>query len=219
MTAAAREAILLPVLFLTVAMLGGLRIAEDVSWSWQPPPLFTLVLALLLVGTLVRCRAFAPEHLMNQSRSTPEQLNGVVILLAVFVASAQAFSLVTPDTGLPRALCVVLFFILLLNTLASSLDRSQLLGSLLVIFGSGFVLKFIVLSALSRSPEGFFPRLFYRVFDELTLEMVFQPELHASTGYVAFLTLVLFAYGLIRLPTGEPGGTVPAATGTSLYRR
>lgn len=219
MTAAAREAILLPVLFLTVALLGGLRIAEDVSWSWQPPPLFTLVLALLLVGTLVRCRAFAPEHLMNQSRSTPEQLNGVVILLAVFVASAQAFSLVTPESGLPRALCVVLFFILLLTTLASSADRSRLLGSLLVIFGSGFVLKFIVLSALARSPEGTLTRLVGWAFERLTLGMVLQPELHASTGYIALLSLVLFAYGLMRLPTGEPGGTVPAATGTSLYRR
>lgn len=217
MTAAAREAILLPVLFLTVALLGGLRIAEDVSW--QPPPLFTLVLALLLVGTLVRCRAFAPEHLMNQSRSTPEQLNGVVILLTVFVASAQAFNLVTPESGLPRALGVVLFFILLLNTLAGSADRPRLLGSLLVIFGSGFVLKFIVLSALARSPEGILTRLFRWAFEELTLGMVLQPKLHASTGYIAFLTLVLFAYGLIRLPTGEPGGTVPAATGTSLYRR
>ena len=219
MTAAAREAILLPVLFLAVASLGGLRIAEDVSLSWQHPPLFTLVLALLLVGALVRCRAFAPERLMKQSRSTPEQLNGVVILLTVLVASAQAFNLVTPDTGLPRALFVVLFFILLLNTLASSADRSQLLGSPLVIFSSGFVLKFIVLSALSRSPEGTLARLFQWAFEELTLGMVLQPELHASTGYVAFLALVLFAYGLIRLPAGEPGGSVPAATGTSVYRR
>ncbi len=217
MTVAAREASLLPVVFLTVALLGGLRIADDVSW--RPPPLFTLVLALFLVGTLVRCRTFAPEHLMNQSRSTPEQVNGVVILLTVFVASAQAFNLVTPDTGLPRALSVVLFFILLLNTLASSAHRSQLLGSLLVIFGSGFVLKFIILSALSRSPEGTLVRLFQWVFEGVTLGMVLQPEMHASTGYIAFLALVLFAYGVMRLPAGEPGGTVPAVTGTSLYRR
>lgn len=215
MTAAVREAILLPVVFLTVALLGGLRIAENMSW--EHPPLFTLVLALLLVGTLVRSRAFAPEHLMNPSRSTPEQLNGVVILLTVFAASAQAFNLVTPDTGLPRALVAVLFFILLLNTLASSTDRPQLLGSLLVIFGSGFVLKFIVLSALPSSPEGFIARLVLRVFDVLTLRLLLQPELHPSAGYVAFLTLVLFVYGLIQLPAGDPGGT--AITGTSLRRR
>ncbi len=205
------------VVFLTVALLGGLRIAEEVSWP--PPPLFTLVLALLLVGALIRCRTFAPEHLINESRSTPERGNGVVILPTVFVASVQAFNLVTLDTGLPRALLVVLFFILLLNTLASSADRSQLLGSLLVIFGSGFVLKFIVLSALSRSPEGILARLFQWGFEELTLGMVLQPELDVSTGYVAFLTFILFAYGLMRLPVGEPGGTVPAATGTSVYRR
>ena len=215
MTAAAREAILLPVVFLTVALVGGLRIAEDVNW--EHPPLFTLVLALLLVGALIRCRTIAPEQLMNQFRSTPEQLNGVVILLTVFAASAQAFNLVTPDTGLPRALFVLLFFILLLNTLASSMDRPQLLGSLLVIFGSGFVLKFIVLSGLSRSPAGILAQLAQRVVDGLTLGMFLQPELHASTGYVAFLTLVLFTYGLIQLPAGESGGTAP--TGTSLRRR
>ena len=52
MTAAVREAILLPVVFLTVALLGGLRIAENMSWEY--PSLSTLVLGLLLVGALVR---------------------------------------------------------------------------------------------------------------------------------------------------------------------
>ena len=215
MTAAVREAILLPVVFLTVALLGGLRIAENMSWEY--PSLSTLVLGLLLVGALVRSRAFAPEHLMNPSRSTLEQLNGAVIVLTVFAASAQTFNLVTPDTGIPRGLSVVLFFILLLNMLASSTGRPQLLGSLLVIFGSGFVLKFIVLSALPSSPEGFVARFVLWVFDGLTLRLLRQPELHPSTGYVAFLTLVLFVYGLIQLPEGEPGGT--ATTGTSLRRR
>ena len=154
---------------------------------------------------------------MNPSRSTLEQLNGAVIVLTVFAASAQTFNLVTPDTGIPRGLSVVLFFILLLNMLASSTGRPQLLGSLLVIFGSGFVLKFIVLSALPSSPEGFVARFVLSVFDGLTLRLLRQPELHPSTGYVAFLTLVLFVYGLIQLPEGKPGGT--ATTGTSLRRR
>ena len=215
MTAAVREAILLPVVFLTVALLGGLRIAENVSW--QHPPLPELVLGLLLVGALVRSRAFAPERLMNPSCSTPEQLNGVVIVLTVFAASAQAFNVVIPDTGIPRALSIVLFFILLLNTLASSTDRPQLLRSLLVIFGSGFVLKFIVLSALPSSPEGFIARLVLSVFEGLTLGLLLQPDLHPSTGYVAFLTLVLFVYGLVQLPASEPGGR--ATTGTSLRNR
>ena len=209
-TAAAREAILLPLLFLTVGLLGGLRIADTVTWL--PPPLFTLVLALLMVGALVRCRTFAPECIMNPSRSTLANLNGLVVLLTVLVASAQAFNLATPDTGLPRTLFVVLFLILLLNTLVASADRSRMLWSLLVIFGSAFLLKFVVLAELSSPVEGLIHRALLALFEGVTLGMVSQPPLHSATGYLALLTLALFVIGLTLLPSGGSGNTEQVST-------
>ena len=49
--------ILLPLLFLTVALLGGLRIsAEGHAFIFVAPPLVTLVLAVLLMMLFVRGR-------------------------------------------------------------------------------------------------------------------------------------------------------------------
>ena len=47
--------LVLPFIFLTVALLGGLRVsAEDHAFVFVPPPLITLVLAVLLMLLLVR---------------------------------------------------------------------------------------------------------------------------------------------------------------------
>ena len=62
----AREAITLPVLFLTVALFGGVRVADRVTLL--PPPLFALVLGLMLLGVLVKSGALSPDRLMSASR-------------------------------------------------------------------------------------------------------------------------------------------------------
>ena len=50
--------IALPMIFLTVALLGGLRVsAEDHAFLFVPPPLVTLVLAVLLMLLFVRGHA------------------------------------------------------------------------------------------------------------------------------------------------------------------
>ena len=62
-----REAFVLPCLFLTVALLGGLRLGAAVHLV--PPPLMALVLAVLLLGSLVRAGVFAHERLLGPRRN------------------------------------------------------------------------------------------------------------------------------------------------------
>jgi hypothetical protein len=202
---AAREAIVLPALFLTVALLGGVRTGED--WALVAPPPSSLVLAMILVGALVTSGVLAPERLMDPSRSSLANLNGLVLLLALFVASAQAFNAATPVSGAPRALAHIFFFVLLLNTLAASANRIHMLRSLLVIFGSAFTLKFVVLAGLSDPARGGLSRVMQAVFEGVTLGMVTQDASGAATAYVAFVCLVLFLFGLMLLPS-RPAGAV-----------
>jgi hypothetical protein len=197
----AREAIALPLVFLTVALFGGLRIASGVALL--PPPLFALVLSVLLLGVLVRCGALAPERLVNGSRPTLANLNGLIVLLAAFVASAQAFNVATPESGVPRVLFNVFFLVLLANTIAAAPDRLRVLRSLLVIFGSAFIVKFIVLAALSSPSEGLFTRALMVLFEGVTLGSVTQDVFHPATGYVAFGTLMLYLLGLVLLPPAD----------------
>ena len=195
---AATEAVYLPMLFLTVALLGGLRIGDGLTFV--PPPLFALVLAMLLFGVLVRGRVLAPDRLMSASRPPLENLNGLVVILSTFFAAAQIFNLVTPETGLPFLLFNVLLFLLLVNTLAAFPDRVSVLRSMAVMTGAAFILKFIVLGAISDPGDGALKRILYVLLEGVTLGTLTQPRLNPAAGYVAFATLALFLIGLAMLP-------------------
>jgi hypothetical protein len=199
----ALEAIVLPLLLLTVVLLGGLRIADRVVFA--PPPLFALILGVMLLSVLIRGRVVAPERLMSASRGTAENLNGLVVMLATFFASTQVFNLVIPEAGLPFLLANVFLFVLLVNTMAGSHDRVSVLRSLAVITGAGFVIKFVVLAALSSPGEGTLKRVLYAMLEGVTLGTLTQPVLHPATGYIAFATLALFLLALSLLPSRPPG--------------
>ena len=195
----AREAIYLPLLFLTVALLGGVRPGGPIVLA--PPSLFSLILAVMLVGMLIHSGALVPLRLMNGSRSGLANLNGFVALAALFAASAQIFSLLTPEAGVPRIVFSVYFLVLMLNTLAAGPDRVRVLRSLAVTFGAAFVLKFIVLNALSDPASGRMARLLQILFEGVTLGTVTQQVHHPSAGYLAFFTIGIFLVTLSLLPS------------------
>ena len=198
---AAREAIYLPLLFLTVTLLGGLRPGAAVVLA--PPSLFSLILGVLLVGVLVQSGAFVPHRVMNGSRPALANLNGGVLVAVLLVASAQMFSVLTPDAGLPRVLFSVYFLVLMINTMAASPDRVRVLRSLAVTFGAAFVLKFIVLDALSDPAGGRLTRLLQVLFEGVTLGALTQDVQPPATGYLAFLVIVIFLVAVALLPSAQ----------------
>ena len=202
---AVREAVYLPLIFLTVTLLGGIRLGSRVALV--PASLFSLVLGLMLLGVLVKAGALAPERLMNARRSGLANTSGFTVLATVFLASAQAFNLVTPESGLPHLLVCVFLLTLLLNTLAAGADRVRTLRSLLVVFGSAFILKFIVLAALSEQTGGRLKRVLLVLLEGVTLGTLTQEVLHPANGYLAFFTLTLFLVGLGMLPGADRSGT------------
>jgi hypothetical protein len=185
-----------------------------------PPSLFALVLAVLLAGVLVQSGALVPLRVMNASRPALANLNGGVLLATLLVASAQIFSLLTPDAGLPRVLFSVYFLVLLINTMAASPDRVRVLRSLAVTFGAAFVLKFIVLDALSDPAGGRLTRLLQVLFEGVTLGALTQDAQHPAAGYVAFAVIAMFLVGLSLLPsaardTRRPKGlSLPSGKGS-----
>jgi hypothetical protein len=195
---ATREAIVLPVIFLTVTLLGGLRIAQAVRLV--PPPLTALILGVVLLGALVRAGALAPDRLMNVRRSPMENVSGLIVLLTLFAASAQVFNLVTPERGLLHAVFVICLFVQLATTLAGVTGRTSLLRSLMVLFGAAFVLRFIVLESLYAPDSGLLKRLLTAIIEGASLGTIeYQPNARA-TGYVAFFALALYMIGLTLLP-------------------
>lgn len=195
---AGREAIGLPVVFLTVFLLAGMRIGA--AAALVPPSVFALVLGVLLVRVLVQCGALAPERLVGSSRTALANVNGVVVLVTLWAAAAQTIGLLIPDSGLPRLVLNVFFLITLLNTAAASPDRVRLLRSLTVTFGSAFVLKFVVLYELSTPGTGWLKRVLQAMLEGITLGSLTQDVLHPAAGYLAFFTVALFLTGVFLLP-------------------
>lgn len=211
---AAREAILLPLIFLTVAMFGGLEPGPALRWS--PPSLFSLVLAVMLVLVLVRSDALAPDRLMHASRSLLANANGFMVLVALFAGSAQALHMLTPRSGLPLLIVALVLFLLLLNTLVSWPERRRVLRSLAVVLGSAFVLKFVILAALADPAGSRTRRVLTALFDAATLGTVTQAPLPASSGYLAFVLLLLYFIGIAALPGAQAIRDVPPSWPTGL---
>ena len=198
MTDSMREAVILPAAFLTVVLLGSIRMTDAMSLA--PPSVFALVLGLLVVRVAVQSGTLAPQRLLGASRSTLANVNGLIVLLALWLASAQVIAILIPETGLPRIGFGVFLLILLLNTAAAAPDRIRLLRSLAVTFGALFLLKFVVLRELSAPGTGVVKRVMQTLLEGITLGAVLQPPSHPAASYVALLSLLLFLVALFLLP-------------------
>jgi hypothetical protein len=219
MTGALREALVLPAAFLTVLLLGSVRISQ--ATTLVPPSAFALVLGLLVMRVVVQSGTLAPEGLLAASRSAMANVNGAVVLAALWLASAQVVALLIPESGLPRIVFAVFLLILLLNTAAASPDRIRLLRSFAVTFGALFLLKFVVLRELSAPGTSGLKRVLQTLLEGITLGALLQPASHPATAYLALFSLVLFLLGLFLLPprTVERTGALVRYRGDSALER
>lgn len=199
-----REAFVLPTIFLTVTLIGGLRIADTVRLV--PPPLSALVVGMALVSALVRGRVLVPAIFMDPARRPLENVSGLVVVLTLLAASAQVINLVVPDAGLLHVAFVVFLFVQLISLAAAGTGRAGTLRSLFVLLGAAFVMRFIVLESLYSVEAGALKRVLTALMAGVTLGGIeYQPHA-ASTGYVAFAALALYMTGLVLLPPrAEPG--------------
>ena len=221
-----RESFVLPALFLTVTLLGGFRSADHVQLL--PPPLMALALGMLLIGCLARAGVLAPDALLSAGRTPLENICGLVVLLTLFAASAQAFNLVTPDAGFLHLLFSVFFLVQLLTTLAAVRDRVSLLRGLAVLFSAAFLIRFVLLESLFARDGGMLTRLLAVLLEGASLGAFDYSPNTPITGYVAFLALALYLIGLVLLPgvaaTGQGliasrDGELEISEGTVIARR
>lgn len=196
---ALREAIVLPLVFLSVVLAASLRPGAQVTVV--PPSLGSLVAGMVLFALLVRSGAIDPHRLLHPDRSALANLNGLTVLLTAFVASAQMITMLVPESGVPALIAWVVLISLLSQALAMGPDRSSLLRGLMVTFGAAFALKFIVLATLSSPAEGRMARALQLLFEGVTLGGVTQRTPHTAEGYLAFVTIVTYLIGVALLPS------------------
>jgi hypothetical protein len=192
--------VLLPMIFLTVALMGGLRIdAESRAFVFVPPPLITLLLATMLMVLFVRGHLIEIKRWLSPDQPPLTNVSHALTLLTLFFASAQAFNSVLPERGLLFWLFSFFFLWTLWNNQFSSFDARRLLRSLGVLFGTAFVLKHMFLAALYAPEGGWLKRFTNLLLEGFTLGTLDSPAFAPSTGYISFFTLALYVAGLILL--------------------
>jgi len=194
---------LLPLIFLTVALLGGLRVgADDHAFIFLPPPLITLILAALLLLLFVRGGLIELRSFVAGNNPPLTNVSHIWILLTLLFASAQAFNSVLPERGLLHWLFSFFFLWTLWNNQFSSFDARRLLRSLVVLFGTAFVLKHLLLASLYATDGGWLKRAAGLLVQGVTLGTLDAPAFAPATGYISFFTLGLYIAGLMLLAAG-----------------
>jgi hypothetical protein len=199
--------IVTPTILLTVGLLGGLRIdAQTRQFIFIAPPLVTLVLAILLGSLFVRAGAINLHHWFSIEQPTLTNLSHLLTLMVLFFASAQAFNSVLPESGLLHWMFSFFFLLTLLTNQFSAFDARRLLKSLIVLFGTAFVLKHLLVSGLYAPEGGWFRRIASALLQGIAIDV---PAFAPITGYVSFFALALYLAALLLT------APVPARPGVS----
>jgi hypothetical protein len=192
----------LPFLFLTVALLGGLRLSGlDSSFIFLKPPLLCLIFASIMLVMFFRSRLIELDGWFSESFSLLKNIANGAALLTLFAATTQLFNSLLPEKGLPFWIVAFCFFWTLWNNLFADFDTKKLLRSLGALFGLAFVVKYLVLANLA-APDGrsWFERLTENPGQEAMTWLLDLPRFSAGTGYIQFFAAALFLIGLYLLP-------------------
>jgi hypothetical protein len=199
--------VLLPLVLLTVALLGGVRVASGSgALLFVPPPLVTLVLAGLLMSLFVRGGLVRPTSWVRGDQALLANVSHVLTLVALFASSAQAFNSVLPEHGLLHWLFSFFFLWTLWNNQFSAFDPGRLLRSLAVLFGTAFALKHMLLAGLRPADGGLMSRVAAALLQGVSLGSLDLPAFAPATGYISFFTVALYVGGLMMVPAAPASG-------------
>lgn len=205
---ALRLYLLLPLVFLTSALLGGLRLAApDGAFVFITPALICLLFAVVLMVLFARGGMIAMDGWFSDDFSTVQNIANGVVLLSVYAATVQIFNSLLPEAGLPFWVVAFCFAWSLWNNLFAGFDNKKLLRSMVALFAFAFVAKYIVLTGLTApAGEGGWLRSLIENPAQETMTWLFElPRYTAGTGYIQFFCLALYLAGLYLLPRSARG--------------
>ncbi|MEJ7622837.1 MAG: hypothetical protein WKF34_02485 [Pyrinomonadaceae bacterium] len=194
--------IVIPLLFLTVTLLGGLRLgAADGAFIFLKPALIALVFAALTLVLYFRSAFIELDGWLSGRRPLLDNAAGLGILITLFTATVQLFSALLPDQGLPFWIVGFCFFWTIWNNLFADFDPKRLLQSMIGLFGLAFVVKYLLLANLTASPgDSWLASVIANPGKVALTYLLDLPQYSAGTGYIQFFTLTLYLTGLFLLP-------------------
>jgi hypothetical protein len=198
----------LPFVFLTVTLLGGLRLSGiDSSFVFLKPPLLCLVFSAIMLALFFRARLIRMDGWFSEDFPLLKNLANGAIVATLFAATTQLFNSLIPEQGLPYWIVGFCFFWTLWNNLFADFDTKKLLRSLGGLFGLAFAVKYLVLANLA-APAGrsWFERITENPGQEAMTWLLDLPRFAPGTAYIQFFAAGLYLLGLFLLPasTADP---------------
>ncbi|HLL99437.1 MAG TPA: hypothetical protein VK400_00145 [Pyrinomonadaceae bacterium] len=190
--------LVLPAIFLTVTLLGGLRFGEaDNAFLFLKPSLLCLIFASILLLLFSRAGLMRLEGWFSESFSTVKNIANGWILLTLFTASVQVFNALLPEQGMPFWIFAFCFFWTLWNNLFAEFNPKRLLQSLGGLFGLAFVVKYLILANLAAPTAGsWWQGILQNPTKEAFTWLLDLPKFAPATGYIQFFTLIFYLIGL-----------------------
>jgi len=196
--------LLAPIVFLTVALAGGIRFQVGTNtFQFVYPPLVSCIVGALAIVLLMRCGIGRTAESLSQGAGPDGEQSGVLenasralLIIAVYFATVQVFSLVTPDSGLFFFFFNVFYLLILLNDLFVVFNPRRLAGALAVILGASFMLKYLVLAAIFSPASSWGNYILQELLKTGSLGALDQEPFAPATGYLAFFTVAFYVLGL-----------------------
>ncbi len=201
--------LILPLIFLTVTLLGGLRLSADSSaFLFLKPALVCLILSAILLVLFFRVQLIRLDGWFSESFPMLKNAANAVVLFTLFMASVQMFNALLPEQGLPFWIIGLLFFWSLWNNLFSVFTAKRLVQSLGSMFGLAFVLKYLILANLTApTSESWLRGLIENPTKEIFTYLLDLPRFSAGTGYIQFFTVIFYVIGLFLLSPDSSADT------------
>jgi len=189
--------VVVPLLFLTVALLGGLRFAEGPNEArFLAPQLVSLILAAFVTVLFVRGGLIELPEYVGERLGLIDNASGAARLAAIYFATTQIFNSVTPESGLLNFCFNLFYFLIFWNNLFVVFNPARLTKSLAAVLGTSFLLKYLVLADLFAPSESWAKYVLQKLTQTASLGTLSVEAYEPSTGYVAFATLALYLLGL-----------------------
>ena len=191
-----------PFIFLTVTLLGGLRLASpDNAFVFLKPALLCLIFALVMLVLFIRSGLIVLDDWVNEEFPLLSNIANTFVLLTLFAASAQIFNSLVPEQGLPFWVVAFCFLWTLWNNLFADFDNKKLLRSIVALFGFAFVAKYFILANLTApASESWLRGMIENPAQEAFTWVLALPKYSAGTGYIQFFAVLFYFLGLLLLP-------------------
>lgn len=189
--------IIVPLVFLTVALVGGVRFtAETGEIRFIAPQLVSVILAAFAMLLFVRGGIIEAQTYVGDRHGLLENACGVVRLACIYFATVQIFNAVTPERGLLNFCFNLFYFLIFWNNLFVVFNPVRLIRSLAAVLGASFALKYLVLADLFSPSESWARYALQKLMQTASFGALEYEVFAPATGYLGFVSVMLYILGL-----------------------